>query len=204
MCRTRYSIGTSSGTGSRYGRRYRAPYALLEPLLRHELEHGAQWQRYGRPFSDLDGHLREVLDARSNPERYLRLPSERGANLAATTYAQEHLDAQHLQRLRATGGTGSSSTARLARRRVRRPRGRDTSVNRPPPRCPSPSCSACFPKRNRALDAAERCSDCFPMISGVKADLQRHQLEVTDWHQWPELGVAHVFRPRRRANALAL
>jgi hypothetical protein len=92
-----------------YGNRHRvaiwseipgAPFALLEPLLRHELEHGAQWQRHGRPFSDLDGYLREAWDARSNPERYLQLPSEREANLAAATFAQARLDEEHLGRLR--------------------------------------------------------------------------------------------------------
>jgi hypothetical protein len=69
-------------------------------LLRHELEHGAQWQRHGRPYSDLDGYLREAWDARSNAERYLRLPSEREANLAAAAYAHARLDEQRLRRLR--------------------------------------------------------------------------------------------------------
>src|SRR3954447_27028139 len=41
-----------------------APYALLDPLLRHELEHAAQYQRHGRPYSDFDGYLRDALDAR--------------------------------------------------------------------------------------------------------------------------------------------
>jgi hypothetical protein len=57
-----------------------APYALLDPLLRHELEHAAQWQRHGRSFIDLDGHLRDVWGTDANPERYLRLPAEREAN----------------------------------------------------------------------------------------------------------------------------
>jgi len=77
-----------------------APFALLEPLLRHELEHGAQWQRHGRSYSDLDGYLRDAWDARSNAERYLKLPSEREANLAAAAYARAHLDEEHMRRLR--------------------------------------------------------------------------------------------------------
>jgi hypothetical protein len=77
-----------------------APYALVDPLLRHELEHAAQWQRHGRSFSDLDGYLRDVLDARSDFQRYLRLPSEREANLAAATYAVLLLDDRRLRRLR--------------------------------------------------------------------------------------------------------
>jgi hypothetical protein len=78
----------------------RAPYALLGPLLRHELEHAAQWQRCGRSYIDLDGHLREVWNARSKSERYLRLPSEREANLASAKYADTCLDERHMRRLR--------------------------------------------------------------------------------------------------------
>lgn len=77
-----------------------APYVLLDPLLRHELEHAAQYQRHGRPYSDLDGHLRDVLEAHANPARYLQLPSEREANLAATSYASARLDEVHVRRLR--------------------------------------------------------------------------------------------------------
>jgi hypothetical protein len=97
------------GTLERYENRHRvavwseipgAPYALLGPLLRHELEHAAQWKRYGRAYTDLDGHLREVWDARSNSDPYLRLPSEREANLASARYAAACLDDRHLRRLR--------------------------------------------------------------------------------------------------------
>jgi hypothetical protein len=77
-----------------------APYALLGPLLRHELEHAAQWQRHGRSYSDLDGYLREAWDARSDPKRYLRLPSEREANLAAAFYATAQLADSQLRRLK--------------------------------------------------------------------------------------------------------
>jgi hypothetical protein len=77
-----------------------APYALLGPLLRHELEHAAQWQRHGRPYSDLDGILRGIRNADANSGRYLRLPPEREANLAAAAYADASLDERHLRRLR--------------------------------------------------------------------------------------------------------
>jgi hypothetical protein len=78
-----------------------APYALLGPLLRHELEHAAQYQRHGRSYSDLDGHLRELWEARSaDSDRYLRLPSEREANLASARYAAACLDERRLRRLR--------------------------------------------------------------------------------------------------------
>jgi len=77
-----------------------APYALLDPLLRHELEHAAQWQRYGRSYTDLDSSLREVWDVHSNSGRYLRLPSEREANLASAAYALACVDEERLRRLR--------------------------------------------------------------------------------------------------------
>jgi hypothetical protein len=78
----------------------RVPYSILGPLLRHELEHAAQWDRHGRSYSELDGYLREAWDASRHPERYLRLPSEREANLAAAKYARASLDDRHLRRLR--------------------------------------------------------------------------------------------------------
>ena len=59
-----------------------------------------QWQRHGRPYSDLDGYLREAWDARSNLKRYFQLPSEREANLAAAKYAQARLREEHVHRLR--------------------------------------------------------------------------------------------------------
>jgi hypothetical protein len=77
-----------------------APYALLGPLLRHELEHAAQWQRHGRPFIDLDGHLRDVWNTHANSDLYLRLPPEREANLAAAVYADVLLDERRVRRLR--------------------------------------------------------------------------------------------------------
>jgi hypothetical protein len=77
----------------------RAPFGLLEPLLRHELEHAAQWQRHGRPYSDLDDYVREAWDVRKHADRYLHLPSEREANLAAAAYAHAHLEHEHLRRL---------------------------------------------------------------------------------------------------------
>src|SRR5215210_5849056 len=78
----------------------RAPYSLLDPLIRHELEHAVQWQHHGRAYTDLDGFLRELWDARANTERYLSLPSEREANLASAAYAGEVLDEERLGRLR--------------------------------------------------------------------------------------------------------
>jgi hypothetical protein len=81
----------------------RAPSALLDPLIRHELEHAVQWQRHGRSYSDLDAFLREVWDAQSDTERYLSLPSEREANLASAAYADECLDEGQLRRLRRKG-----------------------------------------------------------------------------------------------------
>jgi len=69
----------------------KAPMALLGPLLRHELEHAAHWKRYGRSFTDLDAHLREVWGADRDDERYLQLPSERACNDAASRFAARWL-----------------------------------------------------------------------------------------------------------------
>jgi hypothetical protein len=63
----------------------RAPYALLGPLLRHELQHAVQWTRSGTPFFILDGYLRDA--ASRGDLDYFALPSERDANIAAAEYA---------------------------------------------------------------------------------------------------------------------
>lgn len=78
----------------------RAPFALLGPLLRHELEHAAQWQRYGRPFINLNDELREAWEVETRPGRYRQLPSERAANLAAAKYASNYLPPVTIARLR--------------------------------------------------------------------------------------------------------
>jgi hypothetical protein len=78
----------------------RAPYALLDPLIRHELEHAAQWQRHGRAYTDMDQALRKAWDVGSSNERYLTLPTEREANLASAAYAVNFVDAEQLRRLR--------------------------------------------------------------------------------------------------------
>jgi hypothetical protein len=77
----------------------RLPVAFLELLLRHELQHADQWRRYGRPFIELDGALRQVWDVDRNSARYLELPSEREANLASAAYA-ERMRPRAKQRLR--------------------------------------------------------------------------------------------------------
>jgi hypothetical protein len=48
----------------------------------------------------LDHSLREVWDVRSSTERYLRLPSEREANLTSAAYAAKRVDQKSLRRLR--------------------------------------------------------------------------------------------------------
>jgi hypothetical protein len=69
----------------------RAPFALLPPLLRHELEHAAQWERGGSAFIDANSYLYEAWRVRSNRRRYFAMPSERQANLAAAVYARRVL-----------------------------------------------------------------------------------------------------------------
>jgi hypothetical protein len=78
----------------------KAPMALVEPLLRHELEHAAQWQRYGRSFIDLDGFLREAWNVAGDSKRYFQLPSERACNDAAARHAERVLPYEARERLR--------------------------------------------------------------------------------------------------------
>ncbi len=62
----------------------RAPYSLLGPLLRHELQHAVQWTRFGTPFFMLDSYLREA--ASRGDLDYFAIPSEREANAAAAEF----------------------------------------------------------------------------------------------------------------------
>jgi hypothetical protein len=70
-----------------YGR-VDAPTAATAVGLRHEAEHAAQYDRYGRALFELESILRRGL-RRSNrlAEDYAQIPSERQANRAAGAYA---------------------------------------------------------------------------------------------------------------------
>jgi hypothetical protein len=76
----------------------RLPFAMLAPLLRHELEHAAQFQRYGKPLLELNAALLEAWMPTRGHAGYLQLPIERQANLAAARYAHERLHLHTIER----------------------------------------------------------------------------------------------------------
>jgi hypothetical protein len=78
----------------------RLPFAFLGLLLRHELEHAAQYERFGKPLFELNAALREAWASATGRDHYGKLPVERQANLAAARYAGEHLEMDVLRRLR--------------------------------------------------------------------------------------------------------
>jgi hypothetical protein len=61
---------------------------VLGPLLRHELEHAARWQRSGTVFFEADEELRAVTRGHA---AYRTLPTEEEANAGSTEFAQERL-----------------------------------------------------------------------------------------------------------------
>lgn len=75
-----------------------ADTVLLSALLRHELEHARQWERYGPQLTDeLDPELKEV--ARSTGRCYHAVPCERAADDAARSWVRSHYGANEVDRL---------------------------------------------------------------------------------------------------------
>jgi len=71
------------------------PAAALGPMVRHELAHGARWERSGPAFYAADERLRAATGARA----YARLPTEREANAAAASFARRTLTDAELGQL---------------------------------------------------------------------------------------------------------
>jgi len=83
-----------------WSRQPRAPYSLLGPLLRHELQHAVQWKRFGRPFFELRNHLLDAWQTDPAGPGYFELPAEQDANAAAAAYAVDTLRDVELEALR--------------------------------------------------------------------------------------------------------
>jgi hypothetical protein len=65
-----------------------APTAATAVGLRHEAQHAAQYDQFGRKLFELESILRRAMRRAGRMDDYPQIPSEREANRAAGTYAR--------------------------------------------------------------------------------------------------------------------